>query len=1158
MKTRPSLSIILATLMIGVLTAPLSLTVLATPLETNPAETQDRAVDLRALSVKKRAIRTLQLLAKKQANRREEPSILIRLAEALHDVSLIEFRLAHGAGDPQKRAAASRTHKQTLKESLNTLTRLINVFPSSQYSARALYLRGKTYREMTEYDAAIRDFKSVITRYPSSSDAPFAHLAVWDLLMEQKDYRGVIAAINQYGAKPSDRYYGIAVSRLSWALYYLNDIPGALKFVRMAVSTYAAEARKNRSAVQDLERSLNDATLFYSSGMEKRMPGMDPENAVTFFTSLYGKGDPGKPLVQLAYLLRSKGMDIELQRFKDLALQTNAGDTSKYDLLLLNFEHQLNKRRFARLQNDLNEMLDFIRKSDLIRKNPERIEKSKAILASATATLQSALVDYKERPEGLLIAPTLFSLYEFMLRTSVKDTHTQFKTHFNLAETAYLMKDYEKSIQHYRWIVTYRSSAPPTETKLTDEATHRALSIQFERLKASKEIPVALSAQSIKSTNERNLSTNARNWVDWVDRYPEGGNALPGADLFSFEAARMIYAHGRINDALKRLTDFVEKNPKSQYRIPAAALILDTLIASEAWDDVHGVSKNYLSRKTFSDPTFNQKLETIASDAYFKQIEGLYKNKSYAAVIERADEYLRSFPNGKYRQSSLELAANAALAENNRPLALGYLKTLQSKAPERKDVASIGALTQASVAEDAYDYPTAINEYTKFFALPLSARTAPADDQKAIAQKTLFLAWLSLDRNSFKTLLGQNTVCSIAGDELCARYLNRLRLDQLQGAAEIGPKFAPKLIAEARANAKENNSEGLLVASTLALGGYRSLSLDNRLQVFEWLLRSLEGADPYLRMIALSHLSSRIPLAIALSRSEIRAASRISLDQASIAKRVKLIEKWENGSSTLLKLPLGEARVATLAELSRLYGDLANDIGNLKAPKGLLAEDLAAFSQTIKEAQSSFVTKRDALSQQAQDALDQLGASASVGNVLHASRSMPAVSEHETPGLDFFREVLLAPNVGDTSRSRPLLARAEEAFRRGQWTLLAFLAQESDAKNILPPGYSSAMRGLVFHALGAVSEALAEFTEAKEKLPYANTPRVTFILMSQFFRGGSTKRTSAYVDGMVKAVDKIRERPWVTQKDFAVIDAAARWSGYEDLGSLSRILGGRS
>ena len=387
---------------------------------------------------------------------------------------------------------------------------------------------------------------------------------------------------------------------------------------------------------------------------------------------------PGPLVVKMvghfSNLLRSKGRDDDMETFKTSVMSASPGSPEACDILLSSIENSVNKRQFVRLKTSLDELSAMSGKLGSIQKKQEKNERLKKVLVAAASNLNLIYVKSKNTPEAAQIAPVLISLYGLMLQDSDSET-ARLKIEFNMAEVFIGLKKYEAAAFHYRWIADLNPPADKEGQNIQNLARFRSLSARYETLLEQKAFPKDLAAKSIKGAPETALSKPTQQWVSWIDQY-EANPHQDAADLYQFEASRILYVSGHIEDAITRLRRLIKAYPQSTQVVAASSLILDTYIASEKWEEANLQATEFMKAAPPAQAAYRAKLLEVASDSYFKMTETLYQAMSYAEALVKADTFLTLYPTSKRRSSCLALAGNAALALKDKKRALTYFSAM--------------------------------------------------------------------------------------------------------------------------------------------------------------------------------------------------------------------------------------------------------------------------------------------------------------------------------------------------------------------------------------------------------------------------------------------------------------------------------------------------
>ena len=1070
------------------------------------SEIRDRTVDTAAISAYKAAVGRLALLLKQKVNTPQEPPLLMRLAETQHKGASIAYRIVGGKGD-------LKNYQGWLNQSLAPLNRLISGYPKNPDVPRAYYMRSKVYRETEHKDLAAADLRYLIDNFPKSRDIASAYMSIYDLLIETKDYAGAIGMMKRLNPQPTDPHYTMVLDRLAWAYYYMDDIHSALAQIQDQVAFYRGRPELSRSDSAERERAFNNATLFFSTGTQKKNPDFSVEAAIPFLRKLDQGVQLGRMLVQYAFLLRANGMDPELDGFKKSVLTSGlpAGDAS--EVLLVVMGNQLNKRRYADLRVVTSELSTLLNDRTVLLKDEARRLRAQKLLTDATITLQGYLLQNRklspDTPDTVNMAYALIALYQVILKVPERDPARVVRVTYNLAETCFDAKQYAVATAYYRWIAD--KAQQPKD--LIDDSKLKAIAARYELLREQKLIPGDLVAKNIKEANAENpVPPQVTEWIQWIDRQ--------AAEPFMFEANRGLYSLGRIEQSVERLVDYAKRFPTLKHAIPSAALAVDTFVVSERWSTANRLAVGFMGFPAFRGTDFHKRLEVIASDTSFKMIEELYGRKEFAESLDKADVFLKTYPESRHRLDCLALAANAALALKNKKRAMVYFAPLKV-ADLRPEVLATALLTSGSFAEDAFDFEAAAGDYRKYFTQVPETFRLKGDDLKALRRKSLLLAWLSGKKSELRATLSVPGVCSKRADETqedCERF------------RAIAASLEPREVAEMQ-TVRGSTRQTQAVWATLVLENQKAFSLDDRLYLLKLVSSAWDGFDPILKYALIQRSSEFIPANLRAIRVQVRNLAKIrpelKADVFSLKKRIKLVEKTETQLMEVAKIPFVRTKATLLNEIAGLYADFVEDLTAISRLKGMNAEEKEAFAPALQEFKLTMEKKshelRAAAFQVASDgaieAKDFEGVARAYAadfpaetSRLREGRGAFALPQDTVLDLAFLDRMDSDGGWVDPSRlkesfeGKPFRAQWTRALQEKNWPKVAFMLQIAKDQSLL--------REPVFVAATAVSFTLAgaraESWLASESLPQALWPRV-----NAFYSTFSLEKTRPAVEALI-------------------------------------------
>jgi tetratricopeptide (TPR) repeat protein len=984
------------------------------------SEKEARAIDYNAYQNMKKAVSSFGGIVQKSKGSRREPAYLLRFVQMVQETAAIEYRLAYGR--TKKGTAADLTeYKSMMKSSLTALDRLIVAYPNYMNISQAYRFRARALTELGQMNEAISDLKYFVGHWPTSPDAGIVNVDLWTALIQNKSYVDAIYYIKRYGLRPNDQYYNTALEKLAWCSYFLGSIEEAVAYTETEFKT----ARKN-----DREKALSNLPLFYATGIEKKYPGITTAAALPRFQKSVSGEELGKLVVSLGYLLRSKGLDSDLETLRTAIETASIPDTSRSEFLLLVFENEQNREQYAAMKVTADQEIALYTKSSVLQKSSHHIDKVHASFMSGAQALQQVFTKEGEAADPTLAA-TLVTVYSFILKTTKDDVLQQAKIHFNMAEVSYKLKDIEGATGHYRWAVDHLNFKKASEKELYNLAYRRALDTRYEVLKANKWIPQELAALPL-STAHKDVPKQISEWISWVDQFPSASYIAEKMDSLAFESNRILYSFNHVDDSVKRMTAFIKSYPTSKSAIPSASLIIDTYIASQNWIDTFKIASGFLQVPALQATEFHTHLTDVVADSYCKILDSFYRDKKYAAALKGADDFIAKNPASKRKADMLELAANASLGLGDKVKAVAYFDQLNQLGDKKPEIVNLSLMTNGSLAEEHFDFKDASGQYRRY----LENGGAASPDLKS---KTLLFAWLSGDAVVLSQALASPLLCGAKPDPDCSIYRRRdtddTPLNKVARAKTISAKIA--LLNDIPNQWDHENS----------LGKYTLLS----------------------------KISDRVPEVFHALRNQIKTEFRIKLDQKTISRRVHWIEEAEKVAANLAKQPWSRVRLSAYIETAGLYHDMIADLKNMKLPKGLSPEDQAEYQKTIADAIAPFQQKSDDLQKVAVEYASTSGCDEATLNQMAIEFHLAYTPHSQKDAFGPAMMALVKPGKSDTSKD--LVKEFQAAIDHSNWPKAGFLiqwAQTNKDKAELSPANLSIMKAILLSRTAAIADAASE------------------------------------------------------------------------------------
>ena len=808
----------------------------------------------------------------------------------------------------------------------------------------------------------------MIDYFPQSPDFIDAVLTYYELLINDKDYANALTTIRKVEDRSDETFYYLILNKIAFAYFYLNQIPQAITYLHRELSTlppFPEKAIDEKAATvefSDRERALTNCILFYFTGITRKIPEYTVPGSVAFIKSLQPGPATEKLLTYLIKLFRSTGMDPEIETFKKLVFEGFGKDSVLVDCLALILENENSKRQLSMIRETIWELTE-IQKQPHFQITENARGKLLPILSAVISELQPRLEKSKDLPEAAQVSPVLISTYELLLKM-MDHSEAKAKVHFDYAECLVLSKRYLDAVAHFRWVVEQGGSGS-VQASLIDQAAFKAISTLYEDFNAKNQIPKTLKAAPIPEKSEKEAPELAR-WVKWIDDY-HGTFGKDSIENFFYEANRVLYSRGQVKLALDRSVVLVRKNVKSKFSIPSASLVVDTYVASQRWNDVVTVSTEFSPLFGKFNKEFEQRLLDVGALARLRIDESLYKAGKFQDVLQNVSLFLKSRPNQDPKfVDLLTLAANAALGLKDKKLANSYFRRIDLN-KVGIEVSGAALLTSASIFEDSYDFEKAVGEYRRYLALHRGKKGVSTTELKDISTKTILFAWMSGKPKLLPEVLNDRAVCGEGMAPLCEEY----RLWETVQAAPVqkNPEFTKKALMKF----KSAKGSTRVVWGLLALDNPRSLRLGEILEILESVADGWSKLDSLHQFALISRCAREVPESLKVAAEVVRTSSPIVLKKEAIRKRVNLIDQLEGTLQKIADGPWARVGALTINQWADLYGEFSSNVQKLPKPKGLSAEELKAYNQTIEELRSPLVKKENELRKKALERATQSG-----------------------------------------------------------------------------------------------------------------------------------------------------------------------------------------
>jgi TolA-binding protein len=729
----------------------------------------------------------------------------------------------------------------------------------------------------------------------------------------------------------------------------------------------------------------------------------------------------------------------------------------------------MNKHRYNRVVLLATDIVNLNKKHP----SKELASKSQKKLLDTADELQKIVLKNKNASDIASVSEPLAGIYDSFIQIVDENDPRVAKAHYNLAETLFLIKQYERAAQNYRWIV---SRGMDNHKDVADSAI-KAIASRYEVLSEKKLLPQKIEPKKLKDGDDDYSSDPRDEWLAWIDAYVERNETID--ETFYYEANRLLYDSGRVKRAIERMKKFALRQPKSKYAIASATLAIDTYILSEAWDDLHDSAMVMLKVKAWTTPEFVTMLHKVNTEALYKIAEREYKKENYAEALYKSDLFLKEYKEkSPVRNAFLSMAGHSAYKEKKLSQALKYYSELV-EAAAGTSYASEALLSKGKIAEELYDFAAASRDYQQYMNYP----GAKIDDYR---ERVLLLSWMSGSKDIQEQALNSKTLCKgvAKAEDLCARYeaLFYLTDKPVDGAT----------IAYAEKNLQTSSLKHLWALYLLVHDTKPSFKTRNdRLKLFSKVWDKLEG----LEQIALLHyINSALLKNIEQGREELAAVAPLKGKEKDILFRIQKMREYEAAVEAVVQMPWVRIKAHGLNQLAETYYGFVNELRSVPTPKDFSAADKEAYEKMIAEILMPFEEKAATLREKAFEIVNKFDVESETGKPIveaflkenpsqaKSYREKELITKHYKMGHD----MLSVYDVnGDWETLRSDCQGAAQctkyhwlqAIRKSDWRKAAHYLQVVNKEKLLPERSMMLMRAVSLATMGSRGEALQEVSD---------------------------------------------------------------------------------
>jgi tetratricopeptide (TPR) repeat protein len=911
-------------------------------------ERVDRAIDEMAASSRETAILNLKRMLKLKRGTPEEAMLIWRLADMEWRSSKSYSRLGVVSDSGSAKAGADHRFEELLESCVAHTTEVLTRFPKFASIRDVLIRRGRAFDELKKKDYALRDFLDYISKYPDEKGTVEVRLMASDILAEQSRHKDILSVLKPVNVDSNlTGLEGQVVEKQALANFNVENYPEAIRKAEWLLR-YDRARGLNKEVGGHYEEVVGMVALFYGTAFEKRLAGYSLEHAMEYFKKLEGGAVFGKVSHEFILVMRSKEMQAETLAWKDLALEKAPKSYGTLWILVDVYDAIIGWKDYAKFNNIYKDFdAFFVNNPGAIAKAHEEewFKKFKKSLLEYADKIYATLPkkDPNENDYKVIQAPYLLTLNAYMRITDPRD-ELKARVRFRIGEFYANVKDWDRAQAAFTDVYQARLFTVK-EAELRDQARLRAMTARYDAFKEKGIIPQSLKAAKLASPKKA-LPGDVTEWIKWVDEVSAQKTSQPEVmDKLLFEANRVVYSYGDVDTAYKRMLGYVGTRPNSKLTPAVCALIIDTLIESEAWVATRTLAIKFQQMPNVATGEFKTKLVQLERDSHYKITMGVYKNKDFPKAKAFGEEHLKLYPDSKYKVEILAMMGKISLELKDTDASLAYMNQVIALAPNHESV-GVAYFVRATDAEKKFYFKQAFDDYSKVAKLPAERRGISEADLPALKKKIFFLGLVSDDSKVQESLQKNPEFCGKDHSDSFRSECERLEAvaaienpdEKRSGWAfvELGDK-APKDVKAA------------WYAAALARGA--ALPNSVLISTAESFQKSFDKLDAMTQMEVLMTLPRIIPNVFAKKMETVETnselAKRVDDLQRTLNKRVREVQGLEKVAASLITLPSPEMRIKVLGSLAKAYEKIADHLKTMKAPKGFKEEEVAVFNQAI-------------------------------------------------------------------------------------------------------------------------------------------------------------------------------------------------------------------
>lgn len=560
----------------------------------------------------KKAMAQMQKLLRKYRNTPMEAGLWFRLAE-LHmrrakaarffEMNRKSETVVSLAPGQVKKASA----KKSIYEAISIYDRIERRFKDFRDMDLVLFNSGFARQQVNKNAQARALYHKLIKVFPDSPLVADSHLAIGEMLFEEKKYKQAKLEYEAIKDFPESRIYPYGLYKLAWTFFNLEDAATGLKELEAVVAYSKTLASEEDSRLDLRKEALNDMVLFFSD--------VKPANVgVQYFIGQAGKEEAGFYILKLMRLYNRHGKyDNERLIFYDLVdeLPTNNILPKAYVSMVTSFDQQKNRPQAALELENFAKLCskDSTWGSSEGNSTKNCVTAVTKLSSNFGAKWHKLWLKNKHVP---MLADVAERAYRNYLSFAIQGDKANL-LHYEYANLLFQRKKYRKASDEYFSVAQKLSKQP-----MLHDASYAAI---FSLQKA-------VGDKWQKQDEERYVVLATL----YLDKNPKGKYR----EDIEFKRAFIIYDNGRYDEAAPLLVDLGEKYKNKPQGIKAQDLYLDILSKKKDYVKIKDYSQKLAKREKSKKRKLT--LTKLYQESYFSSIDTM---KVEGSELARADQFIK-------------------------------------------------------------------------------------------------------------------------------------------------------------------------------------------------------------------------------------------------------------------------------------------------------------------------------------------------------------------------------------------------------------------------------------------------------------------------------------------------------------------------------------